>query len=217
MTKLRLSFCAVLLVTITLTFASLSQAAPRTYVSGVGDDTNPCSRTAPCKTFAGAMSKTDVNGEINALDAGGFGGVTITKSVIIDGTGVMSGVLMPGNGATGITINITASTDEAKSVHIRGLALNGVGTGANGVKVLAANKVVIEDCRISNFKEIGIAVAAGNVFVRNTTIHNNRNGINVSGGQVALNDVSITFNATGLVGGSMIAGQNNVVLFGNSQ
>ena len=95
--------------------------------------------------------------------------------------------------------------------------MNGVGTGANGVKVLAANKVVIEDCRISNFKEIGIAVAAGNVFVRNTTIHNNRNGINVSGGQLALNNVSITFNTTGLVGGSMIVGQNNVVLFGNSQ
>jgi hypothetical protein len=58
--------------------------ASRTWVSGVGDDANPCSRTAPCKTFAGAISKTAVNGEINCLDPGGFGAVTITKSITID-------------------------------------------------------------------------------------------------------------------------------------
>ena len=66
-------------------FASIAQAqAPRTWVSGVGDDANPCSRTAPCKTFAGAISKTAVNGEINCLDPGGYGAVTVTKSVTID-------------------------------------------------------------------------------------------------------------------------------------
>jgi hypothetical protein len=61
--------------------------ATRTWVSGVGDDANPCSRTAPCKTFAGAISKTAPCGEISVLDPGGFGAVTITKSITINGTG----------------------------------------------------------------------------------------------------------------------------------
>src|ERR1700685_513484 len=61
--------------------------ATRTWVSGVGDDANPCSRTAPCKTFAGAISKTSNCGEIDALDPGGFGALTITKSITIDGGG----------------------------------------------------------------------------------------------------------------------------------
>src|SRR5438309_2453304 len=80
--------------------------ATRTWVSGVGDDANPCSRTAPCKTFAGAISKTAKDGEIDALDPGGFGAVTVTKSITIDGspTGA-AGVL---NALTnGVIINIT--------------------------------------------------------------------------------------------------------------
>ena len=64
-----------------------SAQASRTWVSGVGDDANPCSRTAPCKTFAGAISKTSVGGEIDALDPGGFGAVTITKAITLDGGG----------------------------------------------------------------------------------------------------------------------------------
>src|SRR5215468_4416785 len=69
--------------------------ASRTWVSGVGDDVNPCSRTAPCKTFAGAISKMAANGEIDCLDPGGFGTVTITKSITIDCTGTLGSVLSP--------------------------------------------------------------------------------------------------------------------------
>ena len=65
----------------------LSAQASRTWVSGVGDDVNPCSRTAPCKTFAGAISKTAAGGEIDALDPAGYGAVTITKAITIDGGG----------------------------------------------------------------------------------------------------------------------------------
>src|SRR5688572_2001084 len=84
--------------------ASLAQAqATRTWVSGIGDDVNPCSRTAPCKTFAGAISKTAAGGEINALDPGGFGAVTITKSISIVGDGTMAGVLA--SLVNGITVN----------------------------------------------------------------------------------------------------------------
>src|SRR5215207_2565430 len=60
--------------------------ATRTWVSGVGDDVNPCSRTAPCKTFAGAISKTAIHGEISVLDPGGYGTLNITKSITVDGT-----------------------------------------------------------------------------------------------------------------------------------
>src|ERR1700755_881685 len=77
--------------------------ATRTWISGVGDDVNPCSRTAPCKTFAGAFSKTAAGGEINAIDSACFGGLTITKSITLDGAGVMASILV--SGAPAITIN----------------------------------------------------------------------------------------------------------------
>src|SRR5216684_8686022 len=80
--------------------------ATRTWVSGVGDDANPCSRTAPCKTFAGAISKTAKGGEIDALDPGGFGAVTITKSITIDGKAPFAPYSTLAPGFSGININI---------------------------------------------------------------------------------------------------------------
>lgn len=79
-----LSTIAAALIALSLSLSPASAQASRTWVSGVGDDANPCSRTAPCKTFAGAISKTATNGEINCLDPGGFGAITITKSITID-------------------------------------------------------------------------------------------------------------------------------------
>ncbi|MCU0340213.1 MAG: hypothetical protein MUE30_10020, partial [Spirosomaceae bacterium] len=76
---------------------------PSAWVSGVGDDANPCSRTAPCKTFAGAISKTAAGGEISVLDPGGFGAVTITKSITLNGDGTLAGILA--SGTNGIVIN----------------------------------------------------------------------------------------------------------------
>src|SRR2546430_17270331 len=97
MSKIRFSLQALTLVLFTLVFASFAQAqATRTWVSGVGDDANPCSRTAPCKTFAGSISKTAVNGVINCLDPGGFGAVTITKSITIDCHEIYARVLHAG-------------------------------------------------------------------------------------------------------------------------
>src|SRR5207247_3703656 len=91
-----------------LSVAPANAQATRTWVSGVGDDANPCSRTAPCRTFAGAISKTAAGGEINALDPGGFGAVTITKSIIIDGGNMLAGVLV--SGTNGIVVS-AAPTD----------------------------------------------------------------------------------------------------------
>src|SRR5690242_7657055 len=81
--------------------------ASRTWVSGVGDDANPCSRTAPCKTFAGAISKTAAGGEMNCLDPGGFGAVTITKAITLDGDGTLAGILAAT--VNGIIVNAGAN------------------------------------------------------------------------------------------------------------
>ena len=129
MNKCRLAVKVLAVVIFTLAFASSAQAqATRTWVSGVGDDVNPCSRTAPCKTFAGAISKTATGGEINCLDPGGFGGVTITKAIsIICETGT-AGVLVSGTNA--IIVNVPTAGDK---VVLEGLDIEGLGTGLNGV------------------------------------------------------------------------------------
>src|SRR4051812_15032163 len=145
---------ALLLVALALP-ASASAQATRTWVSGVGDDANPCSRTAPCKTFAGAISKTANGGEINCIDPGGFGGVTIGKSLTIKCHYTEGGVLVSGTNA--IVVNATA-TDK---VTLKGLDINGIGVGATtsltGVKVLGARSVHILDSEIYRFKA-GVSV-----------------------------------------------------------
>ena len=116
------------LLLIVLAAASLAFAVPsanaqatRTWVSGVGDDANPCSRTAPCKTFAGAISKTAAGGEINALDPGGFGAVTITKAITIDGGGgQVASTLVAG------TNGIVVSAPATATVTLRNLRINGI-------------------------------------------------------------------------------------------
>lgn len=224
MTKLRFTFTSFAVLMFTLVVASLAHAqATRTWVSGVGDDVNPCSRTAPCKTFAGAISKTATGGEIDALDPGGFGAVTITKSITIDGTGTMGSILAAGT--NGIIINIGAtSTDASKSVRLRGLTINGAGTGINGIRILAASKVSIEDVVLDGFTGNGVSVettSAAQVFIKNSSIRNNAgSGINVSpgGGEVILSGVSVVHNANGLTAprGAIISFKNNVI-YGNKK
>ena len=127
-----------------LSVSSAHAQATRTWVSGVGDDANPCSRTAPCKTFAGAISKTAAGGEINVLDPGGFGAVTITKSITISSEGFEAGVLV--SGTNGIVVSAPGGV-----VILRGLDFEGLGTGINGVDILAASAVHIEKCVIRGF------------------------------------------------------------------
>jgi Right handed beta helix region len=173
-------------------FACASAAhaqATRTWVSGVGDDANPCSRTAPCKTFAGSISKTADGGEIDCLDPGGFGVVTITKGITIDGNGTLGSILSAGT--NGVIINDTTNT---KTITLRNLSINGVGTGINGVRILTGRTVLIENVAISGVTTHGIDInrAAGTpdiqVMVKNSDIRNcgqNAVGItNAGAGQV---------------------------------
>src|SRR5437868_12112001 len=122
MNKIRFTVNVFAIALFTLACATLAQAqATRTWVSGVGDDVNPCSRTAPCKTFAGAISKTATGGEIDVLDPVGFGAVTITKAITIDGTGTFASIL--NSGVNGIVINAANGTHD--DIIIRGISING--------------------------------------------------------------------------------------------
>ena len=211
MNNFRTAFYTSLLIAL---ISSAAQAQSRTWVSGVGDDVNPCSRTAPCKTFAGAIAKTAVGGEIDCLDSGGFGTVIITKSITIDGTGVLGSILAALS--TGININLNNPADAAKTVRLRGLSINGVGTGINGIHIVSAGFVSVEDCVIDGFNANGINIETGIVFVRNTTIRNNKiAGITArSASKVGLADVALVFNDTATQG-SAIQSIANVYLFGN--
>src|SRR6266404_3623658 len=151
--KKALNLLAVLVFT--CAFASLAQAqATRTWVSGVSDDVNPCSRTAPCKTYAGAISKTATGGEISTLDPGGFGAVTITKSIMIEGTKGQGYGSILASSVNGILINDAASAaPNTAIVTLRNLSINGAGTtkGTNGVRFIAGKALHVEDCQITNF------------------------------------------------------------------
>jgi hypothetical protein len=172
-----------MLVAVVFTFAlaSMAQAqATRTWVSGVGDDVNPCSRTAPCKTFAGAISKTATGGEIDCIDPGGFGAVTITKSITIDGGGTFASILS--SGTTGITINAPVGS----VVVIRNLSINGAGTGLNGIRMIAGGTLSVENVVISNVTTHGIHVnlangALGFLYVKDTIIRTGATAASSSG------------------------------------
>lgn len=180
--------------------------ATRTWVSGVGDDANPCSRTAPCKTFAGAISKTAAGGEINVLDPGGFGAVTITKSISIISENFEAGVLV--SATNGIIINAGA-TDVVilKGLDIEGLGSSSATIGINGINILSAQSVLIADCSINAFTT-GINVAPTlnpvSVIVQNSNITNcETTGLNVSPtgaivAEVNLLGILIGMNLTGI-------------------
>ena len=151
-------------------FSTIAHAqATRTWVSGVGDDANPCSRTAPCKTFAGAISKTATCGEISVLDPGGFGAVTITKGITINGTGTLAGILSAGT--NGVIVNAGVGD----TIILRDISINGACTGINGIRYLAGKTLMVEHCWIYGVTTNGIDVAmstSGKLKVIDTVIEN---------------------------------------------
>ena len=211
MTKLYPFLRILLIASFVLAIASIAQAqATRTWVSGVGDDVNPCSRTAPCKTWAGAISKTANNGEIDALDPGGFGTVTITKSITIDGTtGAGFGSILAA-GTNGVNVNDSATaTPSTILVRLRNLSINGAGTGFDGIRFVSGKELYVENCQVFNFRGNGansdgldIALTANatfNVHVKDSLFENNTgDGIRQTTTQGTLN-----------------ASYDNVVLAGN--
>jgi Right handed beta helix region len=191
--------------------------ATRTWVSGVGDDVNPCSRTAPCKTFAGAISKTAAGGEINCLDPAGFGGVTIIKAMTLNCGFTLGSILVAG--APGIIINAGVND----RVTLRGIQLQGlnqtVTPGTIGIRILAAAAVSIEDCVVTGFGQQGIADqrTAGNtkLFVRNSVISNNTlTGIAIAATGQNTAEIENTSMINNLFG--VAAGTGNIVMITRS-
>jgi hypothetical protein len=154
--------------------APAAAQATRTWVSGTGDDSYPCSRTAPCKTFAGAIVKTATGGEINVLDPGGYGAVTITKSISIIST-TQAGVLVSGTNA--LVVNVP----DGSSVLLEGLDIEGLGTGLNGIQIIGSGKTMIRKCSIRNFSQAGVNLVGTNAraFVVDSLLLHNLLGVNV--------------------------------------
>ena len=202
--------------------APANAQATRTWVSGVGDDVNPCSRTAPCKTFAGAISKTAAGGEIDCLDPGGFGAVTITKSITIDCDGTFGSILA--SNTNGINVNDSASGfPNTIRVVVRGLSINGAGGGAQnaqgnpgsgltGINFTSGASLVLEEVIIQNFNAGSAAginfrpAGSAQLTVVNSVIADNGQG--AAGG-------GIVINPTG-AGGNARATISNVELSNNS-
>jgi len=198
----------------------MSAQASRTWVSGVGDDANPCSRTAPCKTWAGAISKTANGGEIDALDPGGFGALTITKGITLDGGGgqVASTLVAGTNG-----IVVQAGPNDV--VIIRNLRINGIsGTGNggfNGIRFLSGKDLNVENCYIFDFTQNGIDIALNqntqaNVHILNTVLKNSGgDGVRATNAQSPVVNVEIQ-NSYALVNGAVgfhAADRSKMVVF----
>lgn len=214
----RLLTAVVALMGAALIASPAAAQATRTWVSGVGDDVNPCSRTAPCKTFAGAISKTAAGGEISVLDSGGFGAVTITKSISIVAEGNEGGILA--SLTNGITINSATAV-----VYIRGLIIEGKGDGLNGINIVAAKSVLIEDTVIHGFRATGPANGAGikaagtaKVTVVGSTLADNRVAIkaDVFGTEVLISDSTITGNAVVIESTAFVRSYANNVINHNA-
>ena len=165
MKLMRLALSALLVLGACVFFASLAHAqATRTWVSGVGDDVNPCSRTAPCKTFAGAISKTAAGGEINCLDPAGFGAVTITKAITIDCLHTLGGVLAAAT--NGVIVNAVASD----RIVLRGLDINGIGTGVDGIRFINGGSLHVENSVIYGMQNGIMIHTANEIYIKNSSV-----------------------------------------------
>jgi hypothetical protein len=210
---IRLSVLAVL----TIAFGALASAQTRTWVSGVGDDANPCSRTAPCKTFAGAISKTAAAGEINCIDPGGFGALTITKSITIDCDGTFGSVLVAG------TNGIVVAAQPTDVVTLRGLFLNGTGSGINGISFISGSALNLERVTVFGFTTNCVDVETGTSAAQIRIDHSSLQGCTTGGLNLAttngstinadLNEVRIshTGNAINAGNGARVTIRNSVL------
>jgi hypothetical protein len=185
--------------------SAAASAQTRTWVSAVGSDANPCSRLQPCLTFAGALAKTNAGGIINVVDNGGYGPVTINKSITIQSEGSFAGILLSA-GSSGIIIN----AGDKDSVILRGLSIDGQGIGGDGIRFMNGLSLTVENCEINRVTEKGInfsPLGKSQLFVKDTVIRNNNfsagAGILIQAGdngfaEAAIDHVRIERNAVGI-------------------
>lgn len=231
--------CSAFLASILVFAAPASAQATRTWISGVGDDANPCSRTAPCKTFAGAISKTAAGGEINCLDPGGFGAITITKAITLICDNLQQGGILVA-ATNGITIAVPAGTYVTLSgLYIDGLGSTGV-AGLNGVYVTQGGNITLRNLTITGFRNgYGVSFAnqqTGKLIMHNVTVtEGGLSGNTLSGGvlvspaagisadvaisnsRIINNDnVGLRFDTVGIVGSTINATVSDTLIAGNT-
>jgi hypothetical protein len=183
---------AIAIASALLAISAPASAQTRTWVSGTGDDMNPCSRTSPCRTFAAAISKTATNGVINCIDNAGYGSVTITRSMTIDCHENLASVLV--GDTAGIVVNITGADpkDTLKTARLRNIDISGSGGSGQGINILAGSAVIVEDVTITQVSKQGINDVRSEggtlLSVKNTTIANNA-GVGISAAATATNAV----------------------------
>ena len=216
MNKFKFAFRAFVLVGFFFAFFQMADAqATRVWTSSAGLDTNPCSRTSPCKSFAAAIAIVAVGGEVDCLDPNSEAGVVqIDKSVTIDCEDTQG--MIRALSANGININITDPADTAKNVRLRGITISGFGTGTNGIRVQSANRLTLEEVVIDGFTQHGVSLenasGAFSLVMKKTTVRNNAlNGVNtsLSGGATAtvfLIETLIAANGVGFNQNSATAG-----------
>jgi len=203
--KLSFGRTALVFVGSMLLGSSAFAQATRTWVSGVGDDANPCSRTAPCKTFAGAISKTAAGGEISVLDPGGYGAVTITKPITISGVGEQASILASGTNGINVNITVAPTAPQNATVTLRNLQINGAGTtwGLTGVNVISTipTEVILDNVNVFEFSSNGVLATgsnkvsiSGGVFsnIVGVAIHSQgSSSINVENAQLNGNNIAV--------------------------
>ena len=157
-------------------------ASPSVWVSVNGNDANDCTRATPCRTFSGTLAKISPGGELDILDSGDFGPVTINKSVSLVSSGPLGGIQI----GTGTAITINAGAND--KVVLRGLTIDGLGTGLNGISFVSGGSLYIEDCTINNFSQYGLDFAptngTGKLFITTSLVRNT--GVGTTGGAVHL-------------------------------
>jgi hypothetical protein len=212
---MRLLRVALVLAVLIMAAQATNALVIRTWVSGLGNDANPCSRTAPCKTFAGAFIKTTAGGEISVLDPGSYGTINITKALTISGDGTLAGMTV-----AALTTGLIVNAGVEDRVVIRNISFHGGGSGFNGVRYLAGKSLVLDNVTISGFTIRGIDMNLtnnGDLFVRNTRITKVPTGIFVASaaglGRAALDRVHLEGLTNGIEGGanSRVSISNSII------
>jgi hypothetical protein len=177
MTKLVLSLTLTGAACLLSSMPALAQS--RVFIAAQGSDANPCTFAAPCRTFQHAHDTVQAGGEIDVLDPAGYGTISINKAISIQGHG-FAGIAAPNN-ANAITIN----AGPGDRINLRGLLIDGAGSGADGILFQAGWSLNLQDCLVRNFL-LGNGIifapgASGNLFVSDTVISDNAfDGIGVT-------------------------------------
>jgi Right handed beta helix region len=196
MTRTTIVLAAALALAVTLPAVSAQAQSPRTFVSAAGSDSNPCSFAAPCRHFQAAVSATSAEGEVDALDPAGYGPITITQAITIEGQG-WSYIAPPAGGA-GITINASSGNVVIRGVSLNGVGITGTTTGIQFNSGFSGINLTVTDCVIQNFTGYGLASFSPTsvLLVSNSHFANNATGIEVFGGAGVIDHV-VTSSNTG--------------------